>query len=44
MESGLNLPTTNFYADGMHVTINSQATMYNRGMDAKPLVLDFCKP
>lgn len=44
MEQGLNLPTTNFYADGMHVTVNSQANIYHRGQDPKPLVLDFCKP
>ena len=44
MEQGLNFPTTNFYADGMHVTVDSQANMLSRGMDPKPLVLDFCKP
>jgi len=44
MEQGLNYPSTNYYADGMHVTVNSQENMIMRGMDPKPLVLDFCKP
>ena len=44
MESGMNFPNTNFYADGMHVTVNHQANMLHRGMDTKPLILDFCKP
>lgn len=44
MESGLNFPSTNYYADGMHVTVNSSENMLLRGMDPKPLVLDFCKP
>ena len=41
---GLNFPTNNFYADGMHVTVNSQENMIWRGMDPKPIVMDFCKP
>lgn len=44
MEAGLNFPSNNFYADGMHVTVNSNENLLNRGMDPKPLVLDFCKP
>ena len=28
----------------MHVTVNSQDNMMSRGMDPKPLVIDFCKP
>ena len=28
----------------MHVTVNSQENILARGMDPKPLVLDFCKP
>lgn len=44
MEQGLNFPSTNYYADGMHVTVDSQANMLSRGMDPKPLILDFCKP
>ena len=44
MEQGMNFPNSNFYADGMHVTVNSQANMIHRGMDTKPLILDFCKP
>lgn len=44
MEQGLNFPSTNYYADGMHVTVDSQLTMLGRGMDPKPDVLKFCKP
>jgi hypothetical protein len=44
MEQGLNFPSTNYYADGMHVTVNSQENLIMRGMDPKPLILDFCKP
>jgi ubiquinol-cytochrome c reductase subunit 6 len=44
MEAGLNFPSTNYYADGMHVTVNSHEHLMARGMDPKPLVLDFCKP
>ena len=43
-EERLNFPSVNYYADGMNVTVNSQDTMLGRGMDPKPLVLDFCKP
>ena len=44
MEEGLNFPTSNYYAEGMHVTVNSSLNMLDRGMDPKPLILDFCKP
>ena len=44
VEQGLNFPSNNYYADGMHVTVNSQDNMVTRGMDPKPLVIDFCKP
>ena len=44
MEAGLNFPSTNYYVDGMHVTVNSHDNMLLRGMDPKPLVMDFCKP
>ena len=40
----MSFPSTNYYAHGMHVTVDSQGTMLHRGMDPKPLVLDFCKP
>jgi len=43
-EQGLSFPQNNYYADGMHVTVNSQENILARGMDPKPLVLDFCKP
>ena len=44
MEAGLNFPSSNYYVDGMHVTVNSHENLLARGMDPKPLVLDFCKP
>ena len=40
----LHFPSANFYADGMHVTVNSNENILMRGMDPKPLILDFCKP
>ena len=43
-EKELKFPSANFYADGMHVTVNSKENMLVRGMDPKPLILDFCKP
>ena len=42
--SGFSFPANNYYADGMNVTVNSQDNMLNRGMDPKPLILDYCKP
>jgi hypothetical protein len=44
MEAELNYPSTNYYADGMHVTVNSNENLLHRGQDPKPLMLDFCKP
>ena len=41
---GLHYPQDNFYRDGMYVTVNSQENMLKRGMDPKPLILDYCKP
>ena len=43
-ENELKFPSANYYADGMHVTVNSQDNILARGMDPKPLILDFCKP
>lgn len=43
-EAELKFPNNNYYAPGMNVTVNSQENMLNRGMDPKPLILDFCKP
>ena len=40
----LRFPTSNYYAEGMHVTVNSNENILMRGMDPKPLVLEFCKP
>jgi len=44
MESGLNFPSTNYYAKGMNVTPDSNQNMMMRGVDPKPLIMDFCKP
>ena len=41
---GLAFPDANYYADGMNVTVNSNENFLRRGMDPKPLVLDYCKP
>ena len=43
-EQELKFPQANYYAEGMHVTVNSQENILSRGMDPKPLILDFCKP
>ena len=42
--SGFSFPEANFYEDGMLVTVNSQENLLQRGMDPKPLILDYCKP
>ena len=39
MEKNLNFPITNYYAPGSEVTVNSQLTIVDRGMDPKPRVL-----
>ena len=44
MESELKYPTTNYYNDNMHITVNSNNNMLMRGQDPKPTVLAFCKP
>ena len=44
VESTLRFPSTNYYRPGMHVTVNSTDNILQRGMDPKPLVLEFCKP
>lgn len=44
VESTLNFPQTNYYRPGMHVTVNSTENPLQRGMDPKPLILEFCKP
>jgi hypothetical protein len=40
----LSFGDSNYYASGMSVTVNSTENPLQRGMDPKPLVLDFCKP
>lgn len=44
METPLKFPSTNYYEPGMHITVNSTDNLLQRGMDPKPLILDFCKP
>eukprot|EP00352_Strombidinopsis_acuminata_P007491 CAMPEP_0176368628 /NCGR_PEP_ID=MMETSP0126-20121128/22732_1 /TAXON_ID=141414 ORGANISM="Strombidinopsis acuminatum, Strain SPMC142" /NCGR_SAMPLE_ID=MMETSP0126 /ASSEMBLY_ACC=CAM_ASM_000229 /LENGTH=49 /DNA_ID= /DNA_START= /DNA_END= /DNA_ORIENTATION= len=44
MAEDLSFPDTNYYEPGMNVTVNSQNNMLNRGMDPKPLVMDYCMP
>ena len=44
MERNLNFPVKNYYNDGANVTVNSNVSMIDRGVDPKPLVLEFCKP
>ena len=44
MEKNLHFPITNYYNEGANVTVNSQLTLIDRGMDPKPMVLEFCKP
>ena len=40
----LSFPEQNFYAHGMNVTVNSNENYLTRGMDPKPLILDYCRP
>ena len=44
MENNLHFPIKNYYAEGSGVTVNSQVNILDRGVDPKPLVLEFCKP
>lgn len=34
----------NYYKDGSEVTVNSNMSLLDRGVDPKPTVLEFCKP
>ena len=40
----MHFPIRNYYKEGSDVTVNSQVTILDRGVDPKPLVLEFCKP
>ena len=44
MEKNLHFPIKNYYKEGSDVTVNSQVNMLDRGVDPKPMVLEFCKP
>lgn len=44
MEHNLHFPNKNFYAPGQGVTVDSRVSILDRGMDPKPIVLEYCKP
>ncbi len=44
MEKNLQFPIKNYYSEGSDVTVNSQVSLLDRGVDPKPMVLEFCKP
>ena len=44
MEKNLHFPIKNYYVEGSDVTVNSQVSLIDRGVDPKPMVLEFCKP
>jgi hypothetical protein len=44
MDKNLHFPVKNFYNEGSNVTVDSRASIVDRGLDPKPLVLEFCKP
>ena len=44
IDKNLHFPISNYYSEGANVTVNSQMNIIDRGIDPKPLVLEFCKP
>ena len=44
MDKNLHLPVKNYYKEGSSVTIDSNVSYVDRGVDPKPLILEFCKP
>ena len=44
MEKNLHFPVKNYYAEGTNATVDSRVSLVDRGVDPKPLVLEFCKP
>ena len=44
MESNMHFPIKNYYGEGSNVTVDSQLSLVDRGVDPKPLVLEMCKP
>ena len=43
-EATLHFPKANYYDERQFVTPNSNVNMLERGVDPKPLILEFCKP
>ena len=44
MDKNLHFPVKNYYDEGQRATVDSQVHILDRGMDPKPMVLEFCKP
>ena len=44
MEKNMHFPIKNYYNYGSQVTVDSQVSILDRGVDPKSLVLEFCKP
>ena len=44
MDKNMHFPIKNYYKPGSDVTVNSQVTILDRGVDPKPMVMEFCKP
>ena len=43
-EASLHFPKKNYYEAGSYITPDSNVSMLSRGVDPKPLLLEFCKP
>lgn len=44
MEKNLHFPVKNYYSPTASVTVDSQLSMIDRGIDPKPMIMEFCKP
>lgn len=44
MDKNLHFPVKNYYKDGSNVTVDSNLSIIDRGIDPKPMILEFCKP
>ena len=44
MEKNLHFPVKNYYNPGASVTVDQNVSILDRGVDPKPMVLEFCKP
>ena len=43
-EASIHFPKKNYYVDGSFITPDSNVSMLSRGVDPKPLFLEFWKP